>query len=154
MSRSETQFGDPNTQESAALDYGGLKRLSLRDRVQYVIAYALEHDEPLNLSKIMDLVGGDPTSFSKAFRKETGTTFIDWKRERRIARAKALLAESDLMIISVALECGYEDHTTFCRAFRRAEGISPREFRALTATTLMSRSSRGQDPRHRRRQPR
>src|SRR3546814_7646747 len=54
--------------------------------------------------------------------------------ERRIARAKALLAERSSSergpaIKEIAYRCGFETAAAFSVAFRRATGVTPRQYR-------------------------
>ena len=47
----------------------------------------------------------------------------------RIRRASALLRESTLPITEIALRCGFGDSNYFSRAFRKASGMTPSQFR-------------------------
>lgn len=47
----------------------------------------------------------------------------------RLTRARALLEHTDLTITEVALTLGYSEHANFTRAFSRAAGLSPVQFR-------------------------
>ena len=46
-------------------------------------------------------------------------------------RAAKLLKTSRLSVIAVAMDCGFEDSNYFTRAFRKAMGVSPSEYRRL-----------------------
>ena len=52
-------------------------------------------------------------------------------RAQRLARARAMLRRPTLRIVDVALACGFRESSTFVRAFRRAHGMSPSEYRSL-----------------------
>ncbi|WP_444460141.1 helix-turn-helix domain-containing protein [Rhodobacter capsulatus] len=56
-------------------------------------------------------------------------TFIAYVKERRMSRAKDLLAGSSLPILNVALDLAYQDANYFCKAFKKEVGVSPSEFR-------------------------
>lgn len=62
-----------------------------------------------------------------------GTDFRAVLDEARHASARRLLQASDLSIAAIAERLGYSDATTFCRAFRRWSGVSPRECRSASA---------------------
>jgi LacI family transcriptional regulator len=47
----------------------------------------------------------------------------------RMDRAKELLTVTDLSFLDVAMRCGYEHYPSFCTAFRRTVGTTPRDFR-------------------------
>lgn len=63
------------------------------------------------------------------FKKHTGKTIFDYVREVRIAQAKHLLRTSSHTIADIGNLCGYPSVSSFQRAFRAEEGISPGEFR-------------------------
>ena len=48
---------------------------------------------------------------------------------RRIAYAKQLLQETDMSASAIGEACGYHDRVLFFKAFRKAEGMTPGEFR-------------------------
>ena len=59
-----------------------------------------------------------------------GTRFRELGLQSRHRRACRLLSESTLSITRIALQLGYQEAANFTRAFRRAEGVSPVEFRS------------------------
>ncbi|HZP79386.1 MAG TPA: AraC family transcriptional regulator [Pseudolabrys sp.] len=59
----------------------------------------------------------------------TGTSFSRYVLARRLERARAELADPDRNVLQVAMSCGIESSTVFYRAFRRAYGASPTEYR-------------------------
>lgn len=71
--------------------------------------------------------------FFRMFRTTTGMTLSDYAAERRIARARALLASERIPIKQVSWHCGFETAAAFSAAFRRATGFRPREYRKLLA---------------------
>jgi AraC family transcriptional regulator len=48
-----------------------------------------------------------------------------------LERAAFLLLVRDATILEIAVECGFANHETFTRAFRRRFGVSPRAYRDL-----------------------
>ncbi len=60
---------------------------------------------------------------------DEGTRFRELGLHSRHRRACRLLVESDLPITRIALQLGFHDGANFTRAFRRAEGISPADYR-------------------------
>ena len=63
--------------------------------------------------------------FSRAFKKTTGQSPRDWLQHARLERAKALLADNDMAIAQVGLECGFADQSHFTRVFTRGTGVTP-----------------------------
>jgi AraC-like DNA-binding protein len=71
------------------------------------------------------------------FRQAVGCSPMLYARRRRLERARALLASSDLPIHEVAERAGFPDQFHFSRAFKRAHGASPSEYRAQVAQSLL-----------------
>ena len=49
----------------------------------------------------------------------------------RLRHAARLLADEERAITDIALDVGFADLSNFVRTFRRAAGVSPRDFRKL-----------------------
>jgi len=62
--------------------------------------------------------------------REAGVSYRDVVGAARQARAEALLRETDLSVTEIALDLGYNEHANFTRAFRRAIGCTPTDFRS------------------------
>jgi AraC-like DNA-binding protein len=85
--------------------------------------------EPLSLRDVATDLGMTPGHLTTVVRRRTGRTVGEWITERRMAAARALLAETDLPIAAVARRVGMSDAGYFTRLFGRAHGASPREWR-------------------------
>ena len=68
--------------------------------------------------------------FARAFRQAFGAPPHRYLLTRRIERASALLRDTDLPILDIAFETGWNSLGTFGRTFRDITGESPRELRA------------------------
>ena len=71
-----------------------------------------------------------PRYFARAFKKSTGMPPHRWLTQRRLARAKDLLASSDLTLTEIATACGFYDQSYFTRVFAKYEGTSPGRWRS------------------------
>ena len=60
-----------------------------------------------------------------------GTTPDAFVLERRLARARELLARTDLSLSEVAFAMGFADQSHFTRRVRQMVGVSPGRFRKL-----------------------
>ena len=67
--------------------------------------------------------------FTRSFRAATGQPPHAYIADRRIARAKAWLTERECPIEEIAYAAGFSTPASFSKAFRRATGRTPREFR-------------------------
>lgn len=65
-----------------------------------------------------------------------GLTTGQWLLKIRIDAAQRMLQESDLPIATIAHDAGYADQSAFSRHFRKATGLTPREFRQARRACL------------------
>jgi AraC family transcriptional regulator len=65
---------------------------------------------------------------TRGFRTSRGCSIGDYVANRSIDHAKNLLA-TDQSVKSIAYALGFASPSSFCFAFRRATGVTPREFR-------------------------
>ena len=99
-------------------------------RVQKAMDYVGANlEKPLKIEDIARYVQLSKTQQSTLFKNSTGSTLINWREERRIAKASQLLTQSSLKIQQIAEQVGYEDPLYFSRAFSKLAGISPRQYR-------------------------
>ena len=87
---------------------------------------------PIDLDATSDAVGVSPFHFLRVFAGVLGVTPHQYLIGARLRRAAQLLAEEGLRITDIAYEVGFGDLSNFVRSFRRAAGISPREYRRAT----------------------
>ncbi|WP_304524847.1 AraC family transcriptional regulator [Halomonas sp. I5-271120] len=82
-------------------------------------------------------------AFARQFHALTGRSPHAWLVERRLAKAKTLMAETSASITEIALACGFGDTAHFSRTFRERHGLSPRGWRqAQPIATSASKPSR------------
>lgn len=79
-------------------------------------------------TEIAAACGLSPRYLAHAFLQTTGRTLGDHMQAARLESARQLLARSGLTIKQVALELGFPSLSSFSIAFKRAVGVSPREF--------------------------
>ena len=68
-----------------------------------------------------------------AFKARYGKSPRDHAIATRMARARRLLQQTRTSLLDVALACGYEHHSSFSTAYRRAFGETPLETRRASA---------------------
>lgn len=99
----------------------------LRRRFEALVdAHFAEH---LAVSDYAARLGITPTHLSRVMRAATGRPATAAILERIIREARRDLAYSNLSIAQVAYGLGYDDPAHFSKVFRRATGLSPRDFR-------------------------
>lgn len=64
-----------------------------------------------------------------SFRAATGKPVWTYVQERRLERARLLLADRDLSLAQIAYESGFSSHSHMTRAFRQRFGLAPKDMR-------------------------
>ncbi len=84
------------------------------------------------LSELAGLCKLSVRQLTRGFRTSRGCSIGDYVASNRINHAKGLLA-SGQSVKEVAYALGFSSPSSFCFAFRRATGVTPREFLRRTA---------------------
>jgi AraC family transcriptional regulator len=109
-----------------------LSRVGLVDRrIRRAIEWMHAHmNRELPLEEIAAAAFLSPFHFARLFKKLTGASPHAYLATIRVARAQALLAETDLSVSEVSERVGYSSPSHFTKAFRQATGLAPRAYRA------------------------
>lgn len=100
---------------------------SLRDRLRRMLWSEMSEGLP-DLDRIARTFGMSARTLQRRLRGEK-TTFATVLADLRHDMAAPLLRDGRLTVSEVAFLTGYEDAGSFCRAFRRRTGLSPRAYR-------------------------
>jgi AraC-like DNA-binding protein len=63
----------------------------------------------------------------------SGTTYSKLVEQIRLEEAMAMLADGRITVTEVGLELGYNESASFTRAFRRWQGVAPRDYRLIAS---------------------
>jgi len=92
--------------------------------------YARKHfAEDIGVDHLAQAAGLSRFHFSRQFAASEGTSPAAYVANLRIRAAARLLRDTEVAVAAVGARCGFSDPAYFCRAFRRAIGVSPGEFR-------------------------
>ena len=99
-----------------------------------VIAFVVEsfHRSELCLAMVADKFGYSESYMYELFMNKVGTSFSSFLEDVRIRKAKEYLIKAEVHIDDVAALCGYASSHSFRRAFKRAVGMLPSEFRDMS----------------------
>lgn len=97
---------------------------------------------PLSIPDYAAELGLTVPELREAVRLSTGSTPQEVILTTRLNAAKALLAETDLPVATIAREVGYDDPAYFSRLFASRTGQPPRTFRAIGSIQAANSSFR------------
>ena len=103
-----------------------------------ITRYLQEHlAEEMSLSILAERFHLNPQYISQLFKSEIGVGFLAYLTNIRMEKAKKLLLSSSLPIADVAEQSGYGDYRVFTKVFKKAEGITPSQYRRDFLETTM-----------------
>ena len=77
--------------------------------------------------------GIHPKYAMSVFRKTTGMTLNEYVNLLRLSYAQAMLMKEDVNVINVAMDSGFGSLSAFNKSFRKLAGMSPSDFRKVSA---------------------
>jgi AraC family transcriptional regulator len=83
----------------------------------------------LSLTKLAQIACFSEYHFHRVFQTMVGDPVMDYVRKRRLARAAYQIAHTDKRLIEIALDCGFQSHENFTRAFKKMFEITPIAYR-------------------------
>lgn len=87
------------------------------------------YNQNITLELAAEQVGLNPAYFSTLFKKETGINFSNYLMNLKIENAKLLLKNSNLSLINIAVEIGFDNQSYFSNVFKKATGMTPKQYR-------------------------
>jgi AraC family transcriptional regulator len=100
-----------------------LPRPQLRRIVEHIEAHL---DEDLSLARLSRVAGVSASHLKVLFKRTTGLPVHAYVIQRRVERARALLAAGELPAAEVALAAGFAHQSHMARCMRRVLGVTPR----------------------------
>lgn len=101
------------------------------DLLRRVVTLAYrEYDRPVSIRSAAAELGVCRASVTRVLKASTGCGFQEYIGLLRAEKARRMLVQTNLPVLDIALECGYDSGRSFGRAFRRFTGQSPSGFRA------------------------
>lgn len=94
------------------------------------LAYIHEHyQEKFYIRDLARQAGMNEQYYCRFFKKIMGRTPVTYINEYRIGRAITLLQDTDLPVMDICLDCGFNNLGNFLREFRKKTGSTPLQYR-------------------------
>jgi AraC-like DNA-binding protein len=103
--------------------------LSVRQQKR-VIEFIEEHlAEDISLAMLAQLVNLSLCHFARVFKQSFGAPPHRYHMARRIDRATNLLHRSALSVTQIGIQIGFQESSSFTRAYRKFTGLTPSAYR-------------------------
>lgn len=101
-----------------------IRSMSLKASIDYMHTHFSEHITVRDLANISHMSGGH---FSRTFKDYMKISPLNYLIQIRIDESIKLLQKSNLSIGEIALRCGFNDFSYFCKVFRKKMNCTPHE---------------------------
>ena len=95
---------------------------------------------PVTIETLARTAGMSVSAFKREFRGAFAASPREWMTERRLDRARHLLARADRNVTDVSLEVGFESVSHFIHRFRRRFAVTPKQFQMSQSRQNPSRA--------------
>ena len=90
-----------------------------------------KRNSEMSIEDVAVNAGFSTNYFNRIFFEHTGFNVMEYIRFTRLKSAAVSLRTSERSVIDIALDCGYETHESFTRAFKKQFGVSPTNYRKM-----------------------
>ena len=103
---------------------------------QALIYIDAHYSEAISVEQLAKSCCISKSHLQRAFRASTGKTLVQVIQEKRVEKAKFLLRTSNLAVIEVAVETGFNNRQHFAETFTKIAGVSPSVYRKSSRNLL------------------
>lgn len=111
----------------------GQSKIEMEDnRIAKTVLYIRKHlNEAIELKKLAEISCLSKDHFIRLFKKELGTTPLQYINQKKIEKAQLLLITEELAVKEIAFQLAFDDYSYFNRLFKKTTGVTPQEYRRL-----------------------
>lgn len=111
----------------------GQSKIEMEDnRIAKTVLYIHKHlNEAIELEKLAGISCLSKDHFIRLFKKELGTTPLQYINQKKIEKAQLLLITEELAVKEIAFQLAFDDYSYFNRLFKKTTGVTPQEYRRL-----------------------
>jgi two-component system response regulator YesN len=116
--------------ERACAAINAKKAVKTSNVISGAIKYIRENcSRDLSLSEVADQINLNPSYFSRLFKEETGTQFVEYVRNLKMEMAKDMLKNSHKKIYEICEDLGYVNVQYFSTVFKNTVGMTPNDYK-------------------------
>lgn len=107
------------------------------------LAFIREHlTVPFSEADLAEIAGQSTSAFSRAFRRHTGMSLVQYVKRLRINLAcQILMSDEQASITDICFEVGFNNLSNFNRQFLAEKGMPPSQFRRLLVENIAARAA-------------
>jgi AraC-like DNA-binding protein/CheY-like chemotaxis protein len=107
---------------------------NINDEIPFILKNVIDFinsniDKKLEITQLSSLTKWSHQHFIKLFTHFVGQTPYQYILNKKIEKAKALIAETNFSMQSIATELGFESYSNFFNAFKKETGFTPEQYR-------------------------
>jgi len=126
-SETEDNVEESNQQEPRQDTMSNKERLFLESVDSYIMKNLSNPD--LSSASLADGLNTTTSTLNRKLKNLTNIDTTHYIRMHRIAKAKDLLENSELTMMEIQIECGFDTPSYFSRTFKADVGVSPSEYK-------------------------
>ena len=106
------------------------------ERIDKVFRYTIDSfRNKITLEDVAAIAGLSVPAFCNYFKKSTKKTYIDFLNEVRVGYACKLLIDTDLNVVNICYESGFNTLANFNKQFLKIKGETPSKYRKVFAAS-------------------
>ena len=120
----------------ASSRYASTRFETTNSRVNRIHEYLMKnYQQEINLEEIAGLVHMAPASVCRFFKSSTGMTIFEYLNKIKIDYSCRLLLNTDLNVVNISYDCGFNNLSHFNKQFRKFIRQTPSQYRKLREST-------------------
>lgn len=119
----------------ASADYVKSRFETTSSRVKNIHEFLMKnYQNDIDLKEVAEVAHMAPASVCRFFKSSTGLTIFEYLNKIKIEYSCQLLLNTDLNILDISYDCGFNNLSHFNKQFKKFIGVTPTQFRHLRNT--------------------
>jgi len=116
----------------ASEDYMKSRFETSNKRIKRIHEFLMKnYQDRIDLQEVADVAHMAPASVCRFFKQSTGLTIFEYLNKIKIEYSCQLLLNTDLNILDISCDCGFNNLSHFNKQFRKFIGTTPTQFRQV-----------------------